>query len=74
MHECHAVRVVEDDALPDGVDFVFVSVECGDVGWIFYKRSALSAETIEASWTAGSALGRPGPARSGDVRHLRRVV
>jgi hypothetical protein len=73
MHEQHAVRLVDDDALPGGHDFVFVSSDGGKVGWIFCRRSAFSAATVEESWGAGSALGRPSPARSDDVRHLRSV-
>lgn len=73
MHEQRAVRLVDDDALPDGHDFVFVSLDNGGVGWIFYRQGALGAELIEESWRAGSALGKPEPARPVDIRHLRSV-
>lgn len=56
----HAIRFVDDDALPDGYDFVFIGHEDGG-GWIFYRRSALSPRSLEDSWTAYRALSKNPP-------------
>lgn len=67
MHQQHAIQFVDDDALPEGHDFAFVGLPDGG-GLIFYRRSALSPESLEGSWAAYRALGGPSP------RHLRSVV
>jgi hypothetical protein len=51
----HAIRFVDDDALPAGYDFVFVGLPDGG-GLIFYRRSALSPGSLEGSWAAYRAL------------------
>ena len=66
----YAIRFVDDDALPDGHDFVFVVLADGG-GLILYRRSALSPQSLEDSWTAYRALANPPPIAP---PHLRSVV
>ena len=55
MHGEHAIRFVDDDALPEGHDFAFVGLPGGG-GWIFYRQSAVDPKVLEDSWTAYRAL------------------
>jgi hypothetical protein len=64
----HAIVLVDDDALPEGHDFVFVGMPDGG-GMIFYRRSALDVEPLEDSWTAYRALIHTPP-----IPTLRRAV
>lgn len=50
----HGIRLVDDDVMPEGHDFILVEVSDG--GLIFYRRSALTAATLEDSWAAYRAL------------------
>lgn len=63
----HGIRIVADEDMPEGHDFVFVEVPDG--GLIFYRDSAVTAQTLEDSWAAYRAL-RDTPPRRG----LRSVV
>lgn len=55
----HSITFVDDDALPDGTDFVFVEVPNG--AHIFYRESALTEQTLEDSWAAYRTLKRHPP-------------
>lgn len=55
----HCITFVDDEALPDGHDFVFVKLPTG--AHIFYRRSALTEQTLEDSWAAYRALARRKP-------------
>lgn len=55
----HHITIVDDDALPEGHDFVFVSSPAGS--HIFYRRSTLDAGPLEDSWAAYRALNRLNP-------------
>jgi len=55
MDDQHAIRFVDDDALPEGQDFAFVGLPGGG-GWIFYRRSAVDPKVLEDSWAAYRAL------------------
>lgn len=56
----HAIRLVEDDHLPDGLDWLFVTE--GDDRFIFYRASVLAedpeagARILAESWAAYRAL------------------
>ena len=50
----YGIRFVEDDALPEGHDFVLVQ-SGGDV-LMFYRESAVTPQNLEASWAAYRAL------------------
>lgn len=72
----HGIRLVDDEELPPGHDFVFVGTPDGG-RLIFYRQSAISAECLEDSWAAYRALGGPNrktPTSSVDVPQLRRVI
>lgn len=51
----HAIKFIDDGALPEGYDFVFVALPDGG-GWIFYRESAISPDSLEGSWAAYRAL------------------
>lgn len=51
------IKFVDDDALPQGHDFLFAQIPGGAL--IFYRRSALSEESLKDSWAAYRALGGP---------------
>lgn len=66
----HSISFVDDEALTEGREFMFIGTPDGG-GLIFYKESALSPASLEDSWAAYRALGgREGPL----PRHLRSVV
>lgn len=50
----HHITIVDDDALPEGHDFVFVNLPDG--AHIFYRRSTLDVGPLEDSWAAFRAL------------------
>jgi hypothetical protein len=47
----YAVRFVDDQAMPEGRDFVLVQL-ADDEMVVFYRASAVTARTIEVSWAA----------------------
>lgn len=55
----YGITFVEDEALANDHDFVFVDIPAG--GWIFYRESTLSPESLEDSWAAYRALRGPTP-------------
>lgn len=55
----HRVRFVDDDALPEGHDFVFVTIGEQQVG--FLRRSAVSEQLITDAWAALRATHEPVP-------------
>lgn len=55
----HNITIVDDDALPEGHDFVLVSLPTGP--HIFYRRGELEPGPLEDSWAAYRALTRVGP-------------
>lgn len=50
----HRIEFVDDDALPEGHDFMLVTCETGAL--IFYRRSAVTPANLEDSWAAYRAL------------------
>lgn len=58
----HHITIVDDDALPEGHDFVYVNLPTG--AHIFYRRSTLDVGPLEDSWAAYRALLRRGPSRA----------
>jgi hypothetical protein len=50
----YGITFVDDGAMMDGHDFAFVAIPDG--GWIFYRESTLSPESLEDSWAAYRAL------------------
>jgi len=46
------IKIVGDDDMPEGHDFVLVADEDGGDACLFYRASALTARTLERSWTA----------------------
>lgn len=64
----HAIQMVDDATMPDGLDFMFVQLDDGAM--IFYRESAICAEVLEDSWAAYRALldhhTRPPGHRCGD--------
>lgn len=67
----HRVRFVDDDALPEGHDFVFVTVGERQVG--FLRRSAVTEELITEAWAALRACYEPVPAPAPPRPNLRCV-
>lgn len=55
----HSITFVDDDAIPEGHDFVFLEVPEGAL--IFYRKSALTEENLMDSWAAYRALQRQRP-------------
>lgn len=63
MGDNYGITFVDDDALPEGHDFMFVALAGGGCH-IFYRESRLSPQSLEDSWAAYRALlasGVPGP-------------
>lgn len=57
----HCITIVDDDAaFPQGHNFVFVTLPSGALH-IFYRRSALTEETLMDSWAAYRAMLRRQP-------------
>lgn len=54
----HAINFVDEAALPEGQDFLFVSIPSGAL--IFYRESALSPAVLEDSWAAYRACADDG--------------
>lgn len=50
----HRIEFVDDDALPDGHDFMLVTN--GSDALIFYRRSEVTPANLEDSWAAYRAL------------------
>lgn len=55
----HLITFVDDDALPEGHDFVFVQL--GEGAHIFYRESAITERVLEDSWAAYRAIAPSGP-------------
>lgn len=58
----YSIKFVSDEAMPEGHDFIFIETPCGAV--IVYRETAVTPDTLEASWAAYRALGgrsRPRP-------------
>lgn len=53
----HTIHFVNDEAMPEGHDFIFIQTALGAL--IFYRESALSPEVLEDSWAAYRALDVP---------------
>lgn len=51
----HSIIFLGDHEMPKGHDFVLIDMPCGAV--ILYRESAVTPETLEASWAAYRALG-----------------
>lgn len=68
----HNVTIVDDDALPEGHDFLFVDHPAG--AHIFYRRSTLGAQSIRDSWTAGRAVQQRKPTRPPIARDHRAEI
>lgn len=56
----HRIFFVDDDALPEGHDFLLLSCPSGNVR-LFYRRSAVTPETLEDSWAAYRAVAHRDP-------------
>ncbi len=54
MHDAaetdHHVRLVPDDALPEGQDFAFVDCHDDDL-WLLLKKSRVTPKVLEEAWT-----------------------
>lgn len=64
----HQIQFVDDDALPEGHDFILVQAPAGTA--IFYRASAITPRTLEASWAAYRAMRTTQPMLPGTMRHI----
>lgn len=65
----HCITIVDDDALPEGHDFVYVDFPAG--AHIFYRRSTLAEGPLEDSWAAYRALMMRRPPKSPTAANCR---
>lgn len=59
QHEEYGVSFVQEDALPDGVDWVFIEVD--DTLYFAIKKDRVTAETLADAWAAFRLLECPAP-------------
>lgn len=67
----HCIHFVDDEAMPEGHDFILVQQPGGDL--IFYRESAISPGCLEDSWAAYRAAGRVPPKEPNRARWLNLV-
>lgn len=64
----HAIRFVDDDAMPEGHDFVLVQTPAGAA--IFYRISAITPRLLEESWAAYRSMRTTQPMFVGTARRI----
>lgn len=67
----HQIRFVDDDALPEGHDFVLLTSDRGAL--LLYRSGAITPGTLEDSWAAYRATASSSP-RPPARRCVRRKV